>query len=188
MVEVTYEEDYFLHGNAFGGYEGYSDFPVHADRVKKIIDIANPKSVLDVGCAYGYIVHRFLDLGIHAIGMDISEWCEKQAQKIIPDHFIRHDVRQRLPFKYKEFDVLYCEGVLEHIETEYIGDIMREFERVSNKRILALSFDYHPNAKETAGHLCLKDHNWWFAMMPYHTWLFLGNTAIEGGNQWFYKG
>lgn len=189
MHNIEYEKDYFTKT----GYEGYQDYPLNTDRVKKIIEMANPKSVLDVGCAYGYIVKRLLEKGIYAIGMDISRWCEEQ--KIIPNHFIRHDLRNcPYPFKEKEFDLLYCEGVLEHIGEEYIEAIMAEFERVSKERILALTFDWHvqssPHSFESAeapGHICLKSHNWWFKVMPRHTWLFYPATGIQDSNIWLYK-
>ena len=138
--------------------------------------------------AYGYIVRRLLDKGIHAMGIDVSKWCEKQAQKIIPGHFIRHDMTKRLPFRNKEFDVVYCEGVLEHIDPYSIADVMREFDRVSKYRIIQTSFSTHKNVSETDGHICIRPMEWWFAMIPEQTWLFLDESGTDGGNQWLYKG
>lgn len=190
--KTEYEETYFTKI----GYEGYFDYPLNTTRVNKIIAITHPKSVLDMGCAYGYIVKRLLEKGIHAVGMDVSHWCEKQAQYIIPDHFIRHDIRDTpWPFKDKEFDVAYCEGVLEHIEDEFIEAVMKEFERVSNKRLLALTFDWHikvrPHLSEDGlapGHINLHDQKWWFGKIPDYTWLFIPPTGIQDGNMWMYKG
>jgi len=155
--------------------------------VNKIISISHPKSVLDVGCAYGYIVKRLRDKGIYAIGMDISEWCSRQ--RIIPDYYVRHDMRVvPYPFKDKEFDLLYCEGVLEHIGEEYIEGIMKEFERVSERRLLQLSFDWHKNVEIEPGHINVKHHDWWFERVPLNTWLALDECATERCNKWLYKG
>ena len=189
MNIIEYEKDYFTKT----GYEGYWDYPLNEIRVQKIIDMTHPQSVLDVGGAYGYIVKRLLDKGIYAVCMEISKWCEEQ--KVVPDNFVRHDMRVvPYPFKDKEFDVLYCEGVLEHIEEQYIDDIMKEFERVSHSRLLALTFDWHtklrPYSVENAlapGHLCLHDHNWWFKKIPNYSWLFIPATGIQDSNLWFYK-
>lgn len=183
---VEYERDYFTNGNGLGGYFNYGDFEVHGARVDKLIAITNPKSVLDVGCAYGFIVKRLLDKGIPAMGCDISKWCEDR--EIIPGHFVRTPTHDLSAFKDKQFDVLYCEGVLEHIEECNIVKTMAEFARVANKRYLALTFDYHANAGETDGHVCLHNPAWWFDKIPLYTWMFLGNTGTDGGTQWVYKG
>ena len=186
---VEYEKDYFTKT----GYEGYMDYAINTERVRKIIEMTHPKSVLDCGCAYGFISKRLMDKGIHSVGMDISHWCEKQG--IIPGHFVRHDMQiTPWPFKDKEFDVAYCEGVLEHVEDDRVDDIMAEFERVSRRRILALTFDWHvelsPYSKfnsEAPGHINLHSHNWWFEKMPEHTWLFYPATGIQDSNVWLYK-
>jgi len=188
---IEYEKDYFTKT----GYEGYQDYPLNTERVRKIIAMTNPTSVLDVGCAYAYIVKRLLDKGIHAMGMDISHWCEKQAATICPGHFIRQDLTViPYPFKDKEFDVLYCEGVLEHVSDSKVDEVMKEFERVSNRRILALTFDWHvkvapysPASELTPGHINLHSHEWWFNKMPDYTWLFYPATGTQDAKIWLYK-
>jgi len=187
---VKYEKDYFTKT----GYEGYRDYPINTIRVEKIISITNPESVVDLGCAYGYIVRRLREKGIHAVGMDISHWCEEQ--QVIPGYFVRHDMRDTpWPFQDKEFDVAYCEGVLEHVEDEYVEAIMTELERVSNKRLLALTFDWHVKVKPYSsesnlapGHVNLHNHNWWFSKMPKHSWLFYPPYGIQDSDIWLYKG
>lgn len=192
LHNIEYEKKYFTQT----GYEGYKDYPINGPRVEKIINMAHPKSVLDVGAAYGYIVKRLLEKGIHAIGMDISHWCEEQADKIIPGHFVRHDLAEiPYPFKDKEFDLLYCEGVLEHVNDTKVDAVMKEFERVSQSRLLALTFDWHleehpysPESAEAPGHINLHNQNWWFEKMPKYTWLFIPATGIQDGELWLYKG
>lgn len=180
---MEYEKNYFT----IIGYRPYFDFPAHKIRAEKIMNIAHPHSVLDVGCAYGYIVKHLLDEGIHSVGMEISKWCE--SRRIIPDNFITHDMRVApYPFKDKEFDLVYCEGVLEHIEEEYIPDIMKEFERISKERMIQVTFEDHPNATQEAGHLCIHDFQWWLDRIPDYTWLFITPTGTDGGNVWIYKG
>ena len=187
---TEYEEDYFTRT----GYRGYTDYSANAERVRKIIEMGNnPKSVLDVGGAYGYTVKRLLEKGIYAVCMEVSHWAEKQG--VVPDNFVRHDMRETpWPFKNKEFDIAYCEGVLEHIEEEFIPAIMAEFERVAHRRILALTFDWHvkvaPHSKKNElapGHMTIKGQMWWFEKMPDHTWLFIPATGTQDGNLWLYK-
>lgn len=175
---VTYGKGYFT----TGPYTPYQDFPGHEVRFKKILQkFGTIKSFVDIGCAYGYIVKRFLKKGIPAKGVDISEWCEQQ--KIIEGNFIRHDIRNPLPFKDKEFDVLYCEGVLEHFTEEEIDKILKEFERVSERRLLAITF----NGYGTQGHLVNQNWEWWFEKIPSNTWLYIGEGSSDIWNEWRFK-
>ena len=181
---VSYEQEYFTSE----GYDEYYDFPAHVIRVDRIISMTNPRSVLDIGCAYGYIVRRLLDRGVYAVGLDISKWCEVQAKRIIPGHFIRHDLTKPLPFNDKVFDLLYCVGVLEHISESEIDRIMFEFERVARQRMFQIAFPSYPDASKTSGHICLHNPEWWINRMPFQSWLFAEDRGIENGCLWYYKG
>jgi len=181
---VEYEKAYFT-GDT---YEPYWDFPAHEERVKRLINITHPKSVLDVGCAYGFIVRRLLEGGIHAMGVDISKWCEEKAKTIIPEHFVRTSADDLSMFRDKEFDVLYCEGVLEHIPEDKLAKVMSEFERVSERRYLQMSFSFHKDVEKEYGHVTLKEPWEWFKIVPLYTWIFLGESGTDGGNAWIYKG
>lgn len=180
----TYGKDYF-NGE---GYDFYADFPAHRLRAEKLVAVTNPRDVLDVGCAYGYIVYYLLRMHVYAFGIDISTYAEEMAKNIIPGHFLWHDARQPLPFPDKSFDVIYCEGMLEHIEEECIEKIMAEFDRVAYRRYLQVSFAHHPNVEKEYGHVCIKDINWWIDKIPPHTYLAMGGTGTEENNNWFYKG
>ena len=183
MNSVKYEAEYFTQTP----YHPYQDWPHHAKRVDKIIKLCNPESVLDVGCAYGFIVKRLIDKGVVAFGCDISRYAEKQSHKIIPGKFVRCDIRKGLPFKDKEFDLIYCEGMLEHIEEKYIDGIMSEFDRVANKRMMAISLSEHPNSLKEPGHICVKPAGWWVERMPYNTLLFLPPFGTEDDGDWVLK-
>lgn len=181
---VAYEKDYFTQE----GYDQYYDFPAHKIRVEKVISIIHPRSVLDIGCGYGFTVRRFLDSGIYAFGIDISKWCEEKAKQIIPNYFKRWDICKPLPFHNKEFDLIYCMGVLEHIQEDFIDGIFHEFDRVAHKKVLQIAFSTHPDASKTSGHMCLHNAEWWINRMPYHTFLFGQDTGVENGCLWYYKG
>lgn len=183
VINPEYEEAYFTKD----GYKaGYQDFPAHEIRVRKIIDLAHPKSVLDVGGAYGFITRRFHQHGVFAYCMDRSEWCEKQG--IIPGYFVRHDMRYiPWPFMDQQFDLAYCEGVLEHIDQYFIPTIMEEFGRVARRRVFQISFSDHIGAEKEEGHTNLHTPDWWFRWLPRHTWLLISPCGTDEGDQWLYK-
>ncbi len=181
---VEYEKEYFTKT----GYDGYRDWEAHKQRALHIVDIATPRSVLDVGAAYGYTVKHLLEMGIYAVGMDVSEWAEQRSKDIIPHNFVRHDMRKPpYPFRDKEFDLVYCEGVLEHIEEEFIIPIMKEFERISHERIIQVSFSNHKEVEKEVGHINLHDNEWWLCCIPPRTWLAYEEKDTSQNVIWLYK-
>jgi len=180
---IEYEEEYF-NGK---GYYNYGNFPQHQVRAEKLINIAKPKSVLDVGCAFGYIVMYLVFFGIPAMGCDISKYAQQKAKEIIPDRFVLCPAWD-LKFPDKCFDLIYCEGVLEHIPEDKIEKVFSEFVRVADRYYLQISFSNHKDVEKEYGHVLLKDHNWWFNRMPLNSWLAYGESGTESNFMWLYKG
>ena len=120
MSEGTRSEDYsstYYNDAHLGGYDNYTwdnevwrtFFLSFADRV---VGIANPRTVLDVGCARGLLVQALVAKGVDATGIDISEHAIETAHD---------DVRARLrvasakdPFGQR-YDLVSCIEVLEHM-------------------------------------------------------------------------
>ena len=48
---------------------------------ERIVDIFNPKKVLDAGCACGYLVAALRDKGVEAYGIDISDYAIEKARE-----------------------------------------------------------------------------------------------------------
>src|ERR1700726_191949 len=63
--------------------------------------------VLDVGC--GSIGLRGLEPELDITGVDIVEMPDS------PGPFVRADASERLPFAEREFDLVYCSSVIEHV-------------------------------------------------------------------------
>lgn len=120
MSEGTRSEDYsstYYDDAHLGGYDDYGwdnpqwrdFFQVVADR---LVGIANPRTVLDVGCARGLLVQALVARGVDATGTDIS------AHAIDSAH---DDVRARLSVASAaepwdgRFDLITCIEVLEHM-------------------------------------------------------------------------
>ncbi len=175
-----YERDYFTKGP----YNPYMDFDRHNVVFEKILNLFNPRSVLDVGCAYGFMVRRFLNKGIFAKGCDISKWCEIQANIILPSgFFIRTPAWDLSPFANNSFDFLYCEGVLEHFPEDKIEQVFREFSRVSSRGVLGISYD----SPGTQHHICNHDVNWWLSKIPNNYYLGITGQSLDRECQWMVK-
>ncbi len=78
-------------------------------------DIKN-KLLLDAGCGMGRYTAVAAGKGAEIIGLDLSKSVLKAYEKIRPlpfAHIIQADI-MRLPFREKQFDVIYSLGVLHH--------------------------------------------------------------------------
>jgi 2-polyprenyl-3-methyl-5-hydroxy-6-metoxy-1,4-benzoquinol methylase len=84
-----------------------------------LFEMAEPRSLLDVGCGEGVLVHRWAErLGEgRVVGMDLEEesiqagWAERQA----PNLEYRLMEGEQLPFADDEFDLASAIEVLEHV-------------------------------------------------------------------------
>lgn len=83
---------------------------------QKIVDVFAPKTVLDAGCAYGYLVKALRDLGVEAYGFDVSEFAISQAHEDIKPFVAVHSITEKLPDTFPDkFDLVITIEVLEHL-------------------------------------------------------------------------
>lgn len=83
-----------------------------------VIDKYEIKSVLDVGCGFGYSTRWFRDnAGCNVRGIEGSEAIAGQA---VSEFVFSHDFREGKPdFLQPEFDLGWCSEFLEHVKPEY---------------------------------------------------------------------
>lgn len=110
-----YDEDYFLRGKEKGVslYENYRWMPdLTIQMVKRIVEhcgIDKKDTILDFGCARGYVVKAFRQLGHIAYGIDVSKWAiENQDPEV--DQFVMCDTEFA-----GEYDWVVAKDVLEHV-------------------------------------------------------------------------
>jgi len=94
-----------------------------AAEIKKQI---NPKKVLDVGCAMGFLVEQLRNNGIEAYGIDISEYGIKQVLPEIKKYCKVHSILDPLD---DDYDLVICIEVLEHL---FPDDAERAIENICN--------------------------------------------------------
>lgn len=90
LVPITYDETYFINGDANGGYTLYSPTTyvdeTAAQLAQKFVDKAATlgptiigKKVLVCGCAHGYSIQQLVALEVNAFGIDISAYAISQS-------------------------------------------------------------------------------------------------------------
>lgn len=154
-----FDQHYFNGGQKVGGYayEGYWDYPVHWLTFEKLME-QKPESVLEIGCARGYLLKRFEAEGIKAKGLEISKHCYLTR---VTDAVIEWDICQTpWPFEDKEFDLCYSVAVMEHIPEEHLPKIMAEIHRCTKRGLHGIDFGENDDGFDKT-HCTLKDKNWW---------------------------
>lgn len=110
----------FYQENGGGNYMNKDQWKPFFDRIAdKIIEMFNPKSVLDAGCALGYLVEALRDRDIEAYGFDISEYAINNVSEDIKQYCFVHSINQPLPSNVPDrYDLIVTIEVLEHLYPE----------------------------------------------------------------------
>lgn len=119
LYHQTYYQEHFELQNG-GDYEDrdfwYPFFEQVASRLKE--EYA-PVTVLDAGCAFGYLVEALRNLGILAYGMDVSEYSILHTNPKIREFCTIQSITEPLPEQFpKKFDLVISIEVLEHLTPE----------------------------------------------------------------------
>ncbi|MFA5925868.1 MAG: class I SAM-dependent methyltransferase [Parcubacteria group bacterium] len=127
-----YNKDYFDGRNSFFYKLGYGNFArFYFDNLfkplKPFIEKIGKGKALDVGCAFGLMLKRFPD-SFEKFGVDVSEYAIKEAGKRLPEaKLIVVNAENELPFPEKNFDIILCNDLLEHLEypEKALGNIFK---------------------------------------------------------------
>lgn len=91
------------------------------------------KKVLDVGCAYGFVVEDLRSMGADAYGIDVSDYAKQQSK--VQDYITVADARTYLKnYKNKEFDFLFSRWFLECLDPNDVPDVVTEMNRISKSQ------------------------------------------------------
>ena len=128
----------FFDGDRSHGYGGFSYFPRFWQPVvpdmQKHFGLKAGDSLLDVGCAKGFMIHDLAKLipGIVVKGLDISDYAIETAMDDIKAHLQVADAKS-LPFADKSFDVVISINTIHNLAREECGKALQEIERVARR-------------------------------------------------------
>jgi len=144
---------------------GYRDFPVHQLKVEYILAGEPSGKLLDIGCAFGYIVKRLREEGIDAFGIDISQYALSQAPEDIKPYLKQGSV-DNLPWPDQCFNMVVTFSVLEHIDPAILPKAISEIKRVARRGIIAITSGNNPDFNEDITHRTKQPLSWWKAQFP----------------------
>jgi SAM-dependent methyltransferase len=117
------------------------------ERFFALTRLAPGARVLDVGC--GEIGLRALEPELEITGVDLDE------RPYYPGAFVRADAAAGLPFADREFDLVYCSSVIEHVPPARRAVFAAEVRRVGRGWFVqtpALSFPIEPHSLLPGAH------------------------------------
>jgi SAM-dependent methyltransferase len=186
-IARRFDKDFFdgdrRHG--YGGFSYMSRFwqPV-IPTFQKHWGLSASSSVLDVGCAKGFMMHDFVELisGITVKGVDISQYAIDNAIEDMRPHVQVADAI-RLPFADKSFDVVISINTIHNLDRAGCAEALREIERVSRKGAF-ITVDAYRNTEEKermyAWNLTAK------TIMSVEEWtIFFEEVGYTGDYYWF---
>jgi SAM-dependent methyltransferase len=126
----------FFDGDRSQGYGGFNYLPRFWQPViptlQQHFGLSASSSVLDVGCAKGFMLHDLAALipGITVKGVDVSQYAIANAIEDMRPHLQVADARE-LPFGDRTFDVVISINTVHNLVREECGQALREIQRVS---------------------------------------------------------
>ena len=113
--DLLYNEKYYqnYNGDDYGRNEKWFSF--FGNIADNIVEKIQPKTVLDIGCAYGLLVESLRDRGCEAFGIDVSDYALSQAREDIVPHLTVDTVLRPME---RKFDLIVTIEVIEHIKED----------------------------------------------------------------------
>ncbi len=159
-----YDREYFEEARG-SNYCGYPDLPVFQERAQALSELA-PLSVLDIGCAKGYLVKHLRSLGIPAWGADVSDYCVRTSDPEVRPYLVLTDVtRGGLPWSNQYFDLVVSYDVLEHIPEQELDRAVEEILRVGRRQLHYITCEEYQIGHDDT-HVTIKPLVWWREKYP----------------------
>lgn len=181
-------------GQAFfdgGRSHGYGGFSYHSRFWQPVIPtfiehfgLTNTSSLLDIGCAKGFMLHDFRQAmpKIELAGIDVSEYAIENAMDDVKEN-VQVGNAIALPFEDKSFDVTISITTLHNLEKEDLATALLEIERVSRKGSFITVDAYRDDAEKErmeSWNLTAK------TMMHVDEWKqFFNEVGFTGDYYWF---
>lgn len=125
----------------------------------------NKKTILDIGCSFGFYLLAFKQLGFKVIGIDTAtdaiQYARKELNlKIISSNFLKHN------FKRKKYDIITLFDVFEHFPNPYKA-LSKINKLQSRKGTIIIQT---PNNESLMARIAGKQ--WFWLLIPFHLYLY----------------
>lgn len=186
-IARKFDKDFF-DGDRKHGYGGFDYNPRFWQPViptfQKHWNLSSSNSLLDVGCAKGFMLHDLVELipGISVAGIDISKYAIENSIESVKKNLKVANALD-LPFDDNSFDVVISINTIHNLEVSDCLKALKEIERVS-KLGSFITVDAYRNEEEKermfAWNLTAK------TIMSVNDWIsFFSDAGYTGDYFWF---
>lgn len=163
MEPDYYDQTYFDGGK---GYHTYSDADHFSFTADTIIRLFNPKSVLDLGCAKGFLVKALREKGVKAYGVDISEYAIDCAPDDIKDFLFMHDITSGTAIEFPKVDLIVSMDTFEHIPEWKLDEVWKFMKKHAPSYYIKVGTLSTPDWQHDASHITMHRLDWWQNRFP----------------------
>jgi len=168
-----YGEGYFLRGEGsnygVGSFIPYDERYLERDRATVRVflnSIPKLESAIVLGCARGYMVQAFHEAGVHAVGVDLSEWAVENCAEGYEDYVYCGDVCDLSKWGDREFTLAVALDIFEHIRVPDLYKAISEACRVADWVVINVPInpdDEHPDMSDGQDktHFSVYSKVWW---------------------------
>jgi ubiquinone/menaquinone biosynthesis C-methylase UbiE len=126
---------HFFDGERMYGYGGYQydgRWKAVAERMKEYYCLTDRRTILDIGCAKGFLLHDFKKLmpNCSIAGIDISVYAIENAMPSVKP-FLTVASADNLPYPDKSFDLVISINTIHNLSINRLKVALREIQRVS---------------------------------------------------------
>lgn len=142
----------FFDGDRKYGYGGFNyNSKFWTEVVKDFIDyykLSNESSILDVGCAKGFMIYDFKKAlpGATFSGVDISQYAIDNSIEEVRD-MLTVSCASELPFKDSSFDLVISINTIHNLDETLCAKSLKEIQRVTKKNSF-ITVDAYNNEEE----------------------------------------
>ena len=150
-IAREFEKDFF-DGDRRNGYGGFNYNPKFWQPVvpnfQSYYNLSKTSSLLDVGCAKGFMLHDFSEMipGINFQGIDVSNYAIQNSMESVKNKLQVADARE-LPFQDDSFDLVISITTVHNLEKEDCITALKEINRVSKGNSF-ITVDAYRNEEE----------------------------------------
>jgi len=174
-MKNLYNQDYYERGVQLGisGYSNYRWLPEltipMCQTIIKKLDIQKGDTILDYGCAKGYLVKAFNHLGYDCCGADLSNYAIESSDSSIRHKLYLIEHEHTISSIKKYFNFVISKDVFEHIEPSVLNSVVSELSKVCKTLYVIIPLGdgtryIIPEYEKDITHIVREDENWWSDM------------------------
>ncbi len=147
-----YHKGYFEDGDG-SHYHGYEDWPQFKERAEWIRKTYNPKMVRELGAAKGFLIKHLNELGVSAMGSDISQYAADESEGRV----WQEDLTKVL-IEFADDALVVSFDFLEHIKEEDLPMLMKSLATAKQQFHMITTSEYDFGGDHT--HFTSKPKQW----------------------------